>query len=528
MPHRQQAWASDRVIADVLAETDPARSPDVVVVGAGAVGIVLAVTLARAGVRVTVIEAGPAEPSLDYHHANAAASTGLAHRGLIGGRMKALGGTTRLWGGQLVPFSPADLAAQTWPGKPAWPIAHADLAAATARVFTLLGVPEEARDPTAIYRQTTGHSTWLSDRIELTATAWLPQPDFTRLFAQELADLPGLTVLTGHEVRDLRFAASGRVDQVIARSASGAELRIDAPQVVLGCGTFEIVRLLLTLARLHPDCGFAQNRHIGRWFIDHLHGVVGHFEMIERRRVHALLDPIWRRGRKYAVKLRLGDHFQRQARLSNVAGMVLAPLTARELVGELRALGRRLFSGWAGPGAAWAALQNLRLLTPLIWRFVVHRRAGGVLGRGAALGVEVEQLPCADSFIELDPADPDRIALHWAIDGAEMRSLRAFAEGVRDSFADAGLGRLVLDPRVAAGDPAFLASCGDGYHQMGGARMAARAEDGVVDAQLRVFGTANLYVAGAATFPSGSFANPTLTAMALALRLADYLIEQAR
>jgi choline dehydrogenase-like flavoprotein len=57
--------------------------------------------------------------------------------------------------------------------------------------------------------------------------------------------------------------------------------------------------------------------------------------------------------------------------------------------------------------------------------------------------------------------------------------------------------------------------------------MAARADDGVVDAELRVFGTANVYVAGAATFPSGSFANPTLTALALALRLADHLIELA-
>jgi choline dehydrogenase-like flavoprotein len=163
------------------------------------------------------------------------------------------------------------------------------------------------------------------------------------------------------------------------------------------------------------------------------------------------------------------------------------------------------------------------LLAPLIWRFLVHRRAGGVLSRGAVLGVEIEQLPCADSFIALDPDNPDAIALHWAIAGAEMPAVRAFAIAVRDSFAARGLGELVLDPHVAAGDPAFLASCGDGFHQMGGARMALTAEDGVVDPQMRVFGTENLYIAGAATFPSGSFANPTLTAMALGLRLADHL-----
>ena len=58
--------------------------------------------------------------------------------------------------------------------------------------------------------------------------------------------------------------------------------------------------------------------------------------------------------------------------------------------------------------------------------------------------------------------------------------------------------------------------------------MAASAEEGVVDAQLKVFGTSNLYALGAATFPSGSFANPTLTALALAVRLSDHLRGELR
>ena len=53
--------------------------------------------------------------------------------------------------------------------------------------------------------------------------------------------------------------------------------------------------------------------------------------------------------------------------------------------------------------------------------------------------------------------------------------------------------------------------------------MAESAEHGVVDPNLRVFGTQNLFALGAATFPSGSFANPTLTALALAVLLSDHL-----
>ena len=56
--------------------------------------------------------------------------------------------------------------------------------------------------------------------------------------------------------------------------------------------------------------------------------------------------------------------------------------------------------------------------------------------------------------------------------------------------------------------------------------MAASAEEGVVDHNLRVFGSENLYVAGAAVYPSTGFGNPTYTAMALGLRLCDHLAER--
>src|SRR3982751_4694755 len=92
------------------ADEVPARSQhsDVVVVGAGAVGLVLGITLARAGRRVTLLEAGPSKPASDFRMRNKGTSTGRPFRGLRDGRMKAVGGTTKLWGGQLAELSRAD------------------------------------------------------------------------------------------------------------------------------------------------------------------------------------------------------------------------------------------------------------------------------------------------------------------------------------------------------------------------------------------------------------------------------------
>ena len=203
--------------------------------------------------------------------------------------------------------------------------------------------------------------------------------------------------------------------------------------------------------------------------------------------------------------------------------MVLSPLGAREAISDGKSLARRVFSGEAGVQAIAQSLRNLALLVPLVWRYLIRRRAGALFGNTAYLGIEVEQVACAQSTIALDPDHPDRVRLHWALDGAEMAAITAMAKAVRTRFAESGLGKMVLDPRVEAGDPSFLAECHDAYHQMGGARMAVNAEEGVVDARFKVFGTENLYALGAATFPSGSFANPTLTALALAVRLADHL-----
>jgi choline dehydrogenase-like flavoprotein len=61
----------------------------------------------------------------------------------------------------------------------------------------------------------------------------------------------------------------------------------------------------------------------------------------------------------------------------------------------------------------------------------------------------------------------------------------------------------------------------DGYHQLGGAAMGLDAGEGVVDAECRTFGLDNLWIASSSVFPSGGQANPTLTIVALACRVAD-------
>ncbi len=120
-------------------------SSGILIVGSGAVGLAMASHLARQGVPVTVLEAGPPTPPADWQARNAGPCTGLPHCALSVARMKALGGTTRLWHGQLLPLSHRDLAG--------WPLAYADYRAAVAQALDLLGVSAREADSDGMWRR---------------------------------------------------------------------------------------------------------------------------------------------------------------------------------------------------------------------------------------------------------------------------------------------------------------------------------------------------------------------------------------
>ena len=259
-------------------------------------------------------------------------------------------------------------------------------------------------------------------------------------------------------------------------------------------------------------------------------GSSGGSSTIDARRVGALLDRDLAAG---AANMRpncgSATRTSAQAGLSNVAGMVLAPLTAREIVADLQVLVRRLLRRSRGASGKHGRRQcSCDCSTPLIWR--LPRPSGApaaVLGRGTTLGVEVEQLPCAGQLHRARSGQTRKPSPSTGRStGAEMQAVRAFAIAVRDELCSARPGPSWCSTRASqASDPAFFASCGDGYPPDG--RRAHGGQCTRTASSIRNCGCsvpANLYVAGAATFPSGSFANPNLTAMALAVRLADHLI----
>jgi choline dehydrogenase-like flavoprotein len=154
------------------------------------------------------------------------------------------------------------------------------------------------------------------------------------------------------------------------------------------------------------------------------------------------------------------------------------------------------------------------------------RRAARLSPSGLAhygLAFYAEQGPNPESRLTLAPERDllgmPKLVVDWRMTPLDEQAFRRTHESLVEAFEQAGFGRLDFGP-----DPLTLDDTTDANHHIGATRMAATPEEGVVDPDCRVFGTANLYVAAASVFPTGHVAAPTLTIMALARRLAAHLL----
>jgi choline dehydrogenase-like flavoprotein len=209
------------------------------------------------------------------------------------------------------------------------------------------------------------------------------------------------------------------------------------------------------------------------------------------------------------------------------------PGSIRNSLSELRMLLRGLSPKQARARSGQifaAALASAREVGPLAWRYMRHKRIGTVLRGEALLRVSIEQRARAGNRITLSPTRRDSrgvpaAQVNWTRGEEEGRAFLDMTRKVAAWAERNSIARVEMEPLLAENPAAFALAADDGLHHSGGARMALRATDGVVDTGLKVFGTRNLYCCGASVFPRSGFANPTFTAMALAVRLGERLLE---
>ena len=530
-------------IVDARTLEDGARlEAAVCIVGAGAAGLTLAFELEAAGREVLLVESGGFAPEEAVQALYDLDSVGYPPRPNYMARARQFGGSCNVWAGRCMPLQELDLAGRAWVPDSAWPIPASELQRHYPKAAAILGLPALANfDLTTHDGRITADERTLLGAHDLSPalSLWAPRPKrFGRSERRRLARSDRVRLVIHASVTSIDLDDDGdAVRALTAKTLTGRTLRLAARTFVLAAGGLETPRLLL-VSRDRQGVGIG-NAHdlVGRYFMEHPRTVFGAVRMAPGCRLMLMRGWPLADGK---VQLGLGPSAQAQARhrLLNhyltfeeaMSGYAEQHYQAAIEVGKV--LLRRGHAGGRlelGTARRAPALQNFAyLLSPKeilphrLWRLVTlarQRLASNDKPRRYIVVYFCEQPPEPASRVTLahdtDRLGLNRLVLDWRIPKSVHHGVSRLQEMLGAALEHSGLG--TLEPGV--GEPAYT----DASHHMGTTRMGDSPRRSVVDRDCRVHGVRNLYIASSAVFPSAGHANPTLTIVALALRLAHHL-----
>lgn len=511
---------------------------DVLIAGAGAAGVTLALELARAGISVCLLESGGLTTEPDTQALSQGENTGY-WVSLNAARPRVLGGATSRWGGRLAKLDPEDFAPRPWANAPGWPINYQDVEAYYSPAAELCGLTCEWRDDREVLEELQPGRPWDWDK-GVKPFIWRYGPSGFRRYAHwgqnhrdELRDLPNLRVVLHANLSGYEMGADGKLAAVTARALSGKAIRVAARTFVLACGGIENARLLLASAESVPGGGLHKgNDLLGRFFMQHPRGGVA--SIAGDANLGLQLQDIFnvftrRQPPQYEIGFALSQEVQAKEKLLNCSAVLLYdadPASGWELLKDRFSRSVRRNTNASAQRRRFSFF-DLALIAQNVVRRGVLGRHSLVSPRAVRVIVDVEQQSRPESRITLSEARDDlgmrRVSIDWRLSDLERTTARRFAELLKAQFAHLGIGEVVLDSWLDGEGPIPEWALVDNVHHMGATRMGRSAKDGVVDKDLRLFGCDNVYVTGSSVFPSGGHANPTLTIVALTLRLADHL-----
>lgn len=522
------------------------------IIGSGPAGIALALELAAQGRPSLVLESGSERASSAQDLSDAEIVDPTVHDDMSIAVARRLGGASNLWGGRCMPLDPCDFEPRPFAQGARWPIGFSDIAPyyeAACRYATCGQPVFEAPMPGV----RAADDDFAFESIERASNV----PKMHKAHARELAASRRVDVRLGATVVDFEIAENGAIEAAVVAGVDGERRRIVADRFVIAAGGLESTRLLMIAQRRRPDMFGGANGPLGRYYMGHIIGEIADVFFRDDRFDDAF--DLLRDGKGSYTRRRFTPSLalQQEHGLPNICFWPIVPPIAdpRHRSGALSAVALALSTPvlkdlllpeairirHVGPHVDWPPhLRNVLSDTPrmaaFLLRFVYRRylaaeRIPGYFIRNRSmrygLSYHCEQSPRADSRVTLADATDRFGAPRLRVD---LRFSREDAEGVvraherlDDWLRRSDIAEVHYRQPEAENVDAVVARMSHGTHQIGTARMGATRGEGVVDRNLRCFDAPNLYVASSAVFCTSSQANPTLSIIAFAVRLARHL-----
>jgi choline dehydrogenase-like flavoprotein len=509
---------------------------DLCVIGAGALGIAIALEFLNTNTQVLILESGGLKPENETRALYDSEIVGIAHNGAHSGRTRIFGGTSTLWGGQALRLAPIDFMRRPWVENSGWDISQPEIEPYYIRAEAILSLDllSYEKAPWQVFNITP--PAYDQNKFLPYFSKWSPQPNFALVYGDAIRRSSNITcLLHANVVEIVSDRDESTVEYVEIKSLIGRSARVQAKDYIVCAGGIETARLLLSSNRINSKGIGNQHDLVGRFFQDHVSVQCGEILPNKRSEFQNIYDQFYINKVKYFHKITATETFQTQQEILNIAahiyfefpqdhGIVLAKKIFRDIKNRtvdplwLKELGYVLKD----------SDDVIRVLHRYFWAKRSFSPKRGVV----KLEAHVEQAPNWHSRInlstEVDALGMSKAQVDWQITEQTRKTVTVFVQAIAAEFSRLELGYLQLAPflQPAASSEAVESwknKCSDLNHHMGTTRMSNSLKDGVVDRDCKVHNINNLHIAGSAVFPTSGYSNPTLTALALGLRLCDRL-----
>ena len=530
------------------------QETDVCILGGGVAGLTVARELAGLNLEVCILEQGGMEEEAEAQRLHRGEVEGYPNAypywSLDDARHAQVGGCGNRWhvklndgrqGARFRPLDPIDFERRDGVPHSGWPFSKTELDPYYERAQRHLHLGPYTYDPAEWLREEDFLLFEDAPSLETILFQYGPRDRFLDGHREVVREAKNIVVLCHAHATSLETAPNGgSVTEVQGRTLEGAAFTVRANTYVLALGGIENARLLLVSTQGQARGIGNDHDLVGRYFMEHPHLHAGLLWPSDPSVFYGT-DRFYHAhecgGTSIHGKLALNEAVLRREHLRNSCFMLLPYADPSELIQAKALDAAREFQSTSRrgylPDRSLSKLGTIIANSGAVFKYTGRELSNRLSKWGRTSHVPpvvymlhhfAEQAPNPNSRVRLSERQKDqfgqpRARLEWKISPDDIRDLMRGLEILKPEIERSGEWELDIPEYESVPPPGIRG----GYHHMGTTRMHQSPTQGVVDPQSRVHGVANLFVTGSSVFPTSGYANPTLTIVALAIRLADHL-----
>jgi choline dehydrogenase-like flavoprotein len=503
---------------------------DVCIVGAGVAGISMALDWVKTKHKVILLESGGFEYDDKVQDLYKGKTTGQKYYPMRSNRLSYFGGTGNHWAGMCAPFDEIDFIKRDWVPDSGWPITRKDLDPFYARANEKLKLGPYQYDLEYWQKERPNLNPFPLDEKIVWHKMWQLSPvsgfdgGMGKAYKEDVVKAKNIHLYTYATVVDIIANNSvSNIDHLQVKNLEGKTHKVKAKHFILAGGAIQNARILLA-SNSQAKKGLGNDRDVvGRYFMEHLEIMTAELWMLKPFPTDLFSRGSGTRTRLWC-ELAITKEVQFEKKILNGTTGLNRLAVAMHVPSRMEV--------WQDedPRKSWKAMRKNYSKGDSIAK---TEHLTGAIEHAYEFQTRIEQAPNPDSRVTIDTETDElgvpRANLHWALTELDKRSVRTVNMLIGQELARAGVGRVRLREFFRdEKDMDWPVGTNAGWHHMGTTRMGTDPGKSVVDSNCQVHGINNLYVAGSGCYVTAAAPNPTLTLVALSLRLSDYVKDKLR